>query len=146
MEQLLSRKKSDFSNPLSVYNVADRLNNANNDESQTDGFYIDLKSLNLKSGDDQIDRLILAWLLLLQRGSLQQSGDNLTWGAAVFQPEKEAPTKTLSAKVNDVIGSDVDTISENLDTIRTLHTLRDRRVDRDEYEITLAALHEIDVC
>lgn len=107
-------------------------------DPKTDGFHIDIPGLSSKEKNHQIDALILAWALLLSRGSLEQSPEELNWGFAAFAGD--ACVQKVSASVSDVGISDADQISEKLETVRRI-----RGQSADGKEFVLAAACKADV-
>lgn len=107
-------------------------------DPKNDGFHIDIPALSSKEKDNQIDALILAWVLLLCRGSLEQSPDELNWGFAAFRGDE--CVQKVSTTVSDVGISDADQISEKLETVRII-----RGESADANEFILAAASKADV-
>lgn len=132
MDRLL-RKKPSFSNNLAEYPKS-----SDEDVAQIDGFFVEIPDLS----EGRADYLILAWLLLLHRGSLEQSSD-FTWGFSSFAPEDDAAVEQLTGTVNDVISSEGSRISDKLEPIRKLRSGHDGTRGKD---MILAALHEEEVC
>lgn len=135
MEPLLLQRGA-FEQPLHEHtslDLADTKDGAND-------FQIDVPSLSSKEPNDQIDALILAWVLLLYRGTLEQGAEELDWGFASFATG-DAPVHKVSASVSDVSLSDADQISEKLEAIRKIHGSETAAVN----DFILAAVSKADV-
>lgn len=137
MEQLLLRR-GDFSKALPQ---CQSINLADNDDAQISGFQIDLPALSSRESEGRVDALILAWVLLLYRGSFDQGSEELDWGYASFGGQ-DTPVQKITAAVNDGSVTDTDQISEKLEAIRKLRTSQAGEVN----EFVLAASSKADVC
>jgi hypothetical protein len=116
------------------------------DGRHADTVCVDAPHPELNGNDDWIDILILSWILLLCRGSLEQSTEDLTWGFSGFIPETSSPALTLQGGLNDVVTSETESISTALERIRMLRSSACEIVgDHARVDFVFAALHKTDV-
>jgi hypothetical protein len=116
------------------------------DGRHADTVCIDSFHPELKGDDHRIDILILSWVLLLCRRSLEQNPEDLAWGFASFVPGSSLPAKTMQGGISDVVTSETESISAALEQTRRLRSSAcEVQGGNASVEFILAASHKTDV-
>ncbi|KAG9237427.1 peptide synthetase [Amylocarpus encephaloides] len=93
-------------------------------QDTSEGFLsFDVPALSLKSGGDQLDFLLLAWVLFLYRSNGNRNESPFTWGYHENADGNSNTVTQLAAVLSDILSGGTDQIFKNLEAIRSLRQI-----------------------